>query len=244
MHACVCVYVHICSFFCFSEYTWHLVVWLFLLTEYWNTVLEWRWCSSMSSWHVFVSVFSVACVCVFCVTVCTGRQTDTVERLAKQYQHTRVRAHTCRDHSHTLEQRCWRAWRWFVLSLHTHVHIQTHKYACLFVCFCEYTWQLVAWLWFVLGPDTIIHTNIHTRLSGYVYICSFFVSPRYRYLHLDNNQLSALEPGVFAGLASLRWVCVFLVAEYWDTEILCLSESVFFLWEITLIHPRSAYTNT
>ncbi len=43
--------------------------------------------------------------------------------------------------------------------------------------------------------------------------------PRYRELILVNNQLSVLSSGVFAGLSSLQWVCVFLVAEYWDTVL-------------------------
>jgi hypothetical protein len=48
--------------------------------------------------------------------------------------------------------------------------------------FSEYTLQLVAWR---------------------------SVSPRYRYLYLSNNHLSALPPGVFSGLSSLQWVCMF-----------------------------------
>ena len=64
-------------------------------------------------WSLFLVLLVCMCVRV-CVTVCTGRQTDTVETLAKQYQHIRARAHTCRDHSHTLDLRCWRVWRWFI----------------------------------------------------------------------------------------------------------------------------------
>jgi hypothetical protein len=49
----------------------------------------------LSLLDMYLPVFLVllVCVCVyFCVTVCTGRQTDAVVRLAKKYQHTRVRA--------------------------------------------------------------------------------------------------------------------------------------------------------
>jgi hypothetical protein len=83
-------------------------------------------------------------------------------------------------------------------------HTYKHTY-CVYVCVCviymlfvffsEYNWQLSA------------------ELS---------VAPRYRGLQLDNNQLSALPPDIFAGLSSLVWVCVFLVAVY---RVLCLSES-------------------
>ncbi len=96
----------------------------------------------------------------------------------------------------------------------------THKYAFLFVCFSEYTWQLV-----VLTSDSLLLLCVCVC----IYLqCVWFsectlqlvawlsASPRYRALYLSNNQLSALEPGVFAGLLSLQWVCVFLVAEYWD----------------------------
>jgi hypothetical protein len=69
---------------------------------------------------MYLSVFLVwlvsVCACS-CVTVCTGRQTDTV----------------------TLELRWWRVWRWFALAPHTHIHTRTHKLACLFVCFSDYT---------------------------------------------------------------------------------------------------------
>ncbi len=179
------------------------------------------------------------CVCVFCVTVSTGRQTDTVERLAKLCQHNRAR--TCRDHAHTLELPCWRVWRWFALAPHTHIHTHTHEYACLFVCFSEYTWQLVAELWFAVAPHTIIHTNMRTCVSVYVYFCSVFVcfadytlhlvallsvSHRYRWLYLSNNHLSTLPPYIFAGPPSLLWVWVWV---FLSTEILRLSvESVDF----------------
>ena len=59
---------------------------VFLVAEYWDTVVEWKCWFSIITWHVFADVLSVVCVCVcvcVCVTVCTGRQTDTVERLAK-----------------------------------------------------------------------------------------------------------------------------------------------------------------
>ncbi len=77
---------------------------------------------------------------------------------------THTRAHTFRDHSHTLELRWWRVWRWFALAPHTVIHTNMHTcvyvfkyiYRCiyiyiymyiyiyiLFVCFSDYTWQLV-----------------------------------------------------------------------------------------------------
>ena len=67
-------------------------------------------------------------------------------------------------------------------------------YLLFVVCFFEYNLQLVAW---------------------------FSVFPRYRRLYLMYNQLSVLPPDIFAGLSSLQWVCVFHVAEYWDTVLEC-----------------------
>ncbi len=51
---------------------------------------------------MYLPVFLVLllCMCVLCLTVCTGRQTDTVERLVKQYQHTRARAYVQRSFAH------------------------------------------------------------------------------------------------------------------------------------------------
>jgi hypothetical protein len=72
-----------------------------------------------------------------------------------------------------------------------HTCVCVYLYICyFFVCLSEYTLQLVAY---------------------------FSVSPRCRSLYLNNNQLSALPSDIFAGLSSLQWVCVFLVAEDWDT---------------------------
>ncbi len=53
-------------------------------------------------------------------------------------------------------------------------------------------------------------------LSDYTLQLVFFlsVSPRYRMLYLNNNQFSALQTDIFAGLSSLGFVCVFVVAEY------------------------------
>jgi hypothetical protein len=44
--------------------------------------------------------------------------------------------HTCRDHSHTLERRWWRVWRWFALAPHTIIHTNMHTCACMrgYVC--------------------------------------------------------------------------------------------------------------
>ncbi len=44
-------------------------------------------------------------------------------------QHTRAR--TCRDHSHTLELRWWRVWRWIALAPHTTMHASIHT--CVYV---------------------------------------------------------------------------------------------------------------
>jgi hypothetical protein len=77
----------------------------------------------LSLLDMYFPVFSVLLVCV-CVCLCHGVHRQT-------------------NHSHTLELRWWRVWRWFALAPHTHIHTQTHKYACLLVCFSEYTWQLV-----------------------------------------------------------------------------------------------------
>ncbi len=64
-------------------------------------------------------------------------------------------APTRRDHSHTLELRWWRVWRWFALALHTIIHSNMHKLVCmciswyiyihiyLFECFSDQKWQLV-----------------------------------------------------------------------------------------------------
>ena len=92
--------------------------------------------------------FECVCVC-FCVTACTGRQKDTVERLAKEYQHTRAHTHaditrirlSCGGDECDADS----------LSLRIHIHTNMHTsvsvyvYICYFlVCFSENILQLVA----------------------------------------------------------------------------------------------------
>jgi hypothetical protein len=118
------------------------------------------------------------------------------------------------------------------LSAHTHAHTQRSL---------AHTWELWwwrVWRWFAVAPQTIIHTCMHICMHVYLSICfcllafmsihdsclpnSLFLLDT-RLLYLEHNQLSALQPGSFANLTSLRWVFVFLVAVY---RVLCLSESV------------------
>ena len=74
-----------------------------LVAEYLDAVPEFQCRFSIIPCHVFSCVFSVACV-FFCVTVYTGRQTDTVETIIEIVP-ARTCARTGRDHSDTLEVR-------------------------------------------------------------------------------------------------------------------------------------------
>jgi hypothetical protein len=68
-------------------------------------------------------------------------------------QHTR--AHTCRDHSHTLELRWWRVWRWFALAPQTIIHTNIHT-VCM--CVCVNLYILVACLPFWVNLTTFCLT--------------------------------------------------------------------------------------
>ncbi len=55
---------------------------------------------------------------------------------AQQHSCQHTRAHTCRDHLHTLELRWWRVWRWFAYSSRSsYNHAHKHTY-----CVCVYTY--------------------------------------------------------------------------------------------------------
>ncbi len=112
--------------------------------------------------------------------------------------HTRAR--TCRDHSHTLELRWWRVWRWFALPSHTIIKYK-HAYLCVCVYMYIYIYIYICFLFvcFSIIPDSWLPNSL---------------VPRYRSLYLFNNQLSALPSGVFAGLSGLWWVCACVVDVY------------------------------
>ena len=108
---------------------------VFLVAEYWDTVLEWQcWFSIMLD--MYLPVFLVLLVCVrvcVCVTVCTGRQTDAVERIAKLYQHTRgacTHTETTRTPLSCGGDECDTDF----LSLRMHIYIHRHRsmHVCLF----------------------------------------------------------------------------------------------------------------
>ncbi len=72
------------------------------------------------SYLCFTNVYERICFCL-----------PTFMSMHDSCQHTR--AHTCRDHSHTLELRWWRVWRWFAIAPRTSIH--TNMYT---IGVCEY----------------------------------------------------------------------------------------------------------
>ncbi len=224
------VLLFVCSFVCFPEYSLQLLV------------------------------FSVTCVCVcVCVCLCHGvhRQTNRDSREISEVvpAHTQ-RARTCRDHSHTLELRWWRVWRWFALAPHTIIHTYVHTsvyvytYICyLFACFYEYTWQLVGQLWFTVAPHTIIHTNMHAFVCMYVYmyIYTYFVLFRpYSWLPnslflLDTGGLvwpsTSCRPCRLTSLPGSHRLGECSCLSWLITEILYFSESVDFLSLLDMYWP-------
>jgi hypothetical protein len=101
---CVCMYIFVLFLFVFLSvpYSW-LPDSLFLLD---TGSFVWRTTSCRTCHRTFLPDFhrfsEFACFS-WLSTAILGRQTDTVERLAKWYQHTRARAHI--DHSKILELR-------------------------------------------------------------------------------------------------------------------------------------------
>ncbi len=69
-------------------------------------------------------------------------------------QHTRAR--TCRDHSHTLELRWWRVWRWFALADHTIIHTNRPT-----VCMSAYIYYYIYCLFAFLSiPDSCLGNSL------------------------------------------------------------------------------------
>jgi hypothetical protein len=118
---------------------------------------------SLLDTHVFLVLLACVCVCL-----CHGVHRQTNRHGAEISDIVPVRAHTCRDHSHTVELRWWRVWRWFALAPQTHIHTQTHKYACLFfVC-------LLLWVYVTAGCLTLIRSRSscnHTYQRVYLCVC-------------------------------------------------------------------------
>ena len=85
-----------------------------------------------------------------------------------------------------------------------------HAYLCTCVCIHIFFFCLFACL---SEPDSCLPIALFQLVT--------------RSLDLQYNHLSALPAGIFAGLSSLQWVCVFVVTVY---RVLCLSESVECVW--------------
>jgi hypothetical protein len=68
--------------------------------------------------------------------------------------------HTCRDHSHTLELRWWRVWRWFALAPHTIIHTNMHTCACMCVYIFLFCPCFLFWVWLTAGCLTLCFSSI------------------------------------------------------------------------------------
>ncbi len=111
----------------------------------------------------------------FCVTVCTGRQTDTAERLAKEYQHTRACAHTHAKIPQTPLSCGGDECDADSLSLLIHTYVQRHTSMHVFLFLLS---MPDSWLPDADSPSLLIQSYIPACILVclvYVYICSFFV---------------------------------------------------------------------
>jgi hypothetical protein len=111
-------------------------------------------------------------------------------------------------------------------------------HACTRACACMRAYLFPFFLWLKIQHTYCVHVCIYVSIYIHLYIylhiyivCLFAILSISRVVWLNlcrtiplgNNRLSVLPTGVFAGLTSLEWVCVFLVAVY---RVLCLRESV------------------
>jgi hypothetical protein len=187
-----------------------------------STVLEWK-CSSVYE-CVYVWVYmTVVWPNIKCLLhmdhACAHLSSSTSSQgLCEFALHVRV----CKKEKERDKHTCRTSVLYIQASGHTDVHVQTDR---------QTQWM-----------DSRNSSSTHTRTCSacshtlemrftnvYESICFLFVCPLLcRSIRLGHNQLSALSPGILAGLSSLRWVCVFLVAVY---GVLCLSESVGCVWE-------------
>jgi hypothetical protein len=137
-------------------------------------------------------------------------------------------AHTCRDHSQTLESCGGDECDTDSLSLLMQSYIQTYIQVCMckhfsWLVFCFFSPLSIHDIWL---SDSLFLIKTYVQVCICMYICFYFVSLsectrlsvvwlsacfRFRFLDLSSNQLSVLPPGTFARLSSLKWVCVFLV---------------------------------
>ncbi len=87
----------------------------------------------------FLSVTTQSDLCFTNVSDVSVFGLSTFMSMYNSCQHPR--AHTCRDHSHTLELRWWRVWRWFALAPQTimHTNINTCVYVCTYTYICLFS---------------------------------------------------------------------------------------------------------
>ncbi len=211
------------GFHCFSECS--CFAWLSTLILCLSASVDFlSWSLLDMYWPVFL-VFAYLCVLVSrWWSASVHRQTNRHCREISEIvpAHTHACGHILRSLAHP--------WAAVVTSVtltrsrssYTYMHRHTSMH---FVCLLFWVYLTAGCLNLIRCRSSYNHTHQHAYVCVcmYVYKCSLFcllfwvyltlvalisVSLRYRTLYLYNNQLSALPPDIFAGLSSLRWVCV------------------------------------
>jgi hypothetical protein len=122
-----------------------------------------------------------------------------------------------------------------IRSRSAYTYTYTDAHVCMFFFLLFWVYLTAGWLALIRSRSSYNHTYQHAYLCVCVcmyllFFCLFFCVyltaggltlcfSSYSELFLDGNKLSALPPRVFVGLSWLGWVCVFVVAEYWDTVL-------------------------
>ncbi len=130
---------------------WHMHAHVHVHACVFISFLYWRWKHS----RIYASLMCMT-VSVFCLS--------TFMSMHDSCQHTR--AHTCRDHSHTLERWWWRVWRWVALAPHTILHTNLQTCVCMCVCIYMFFVSLLACVYTRAFCLTLFSSSIQGSFVG------------------------------------------------------------------------------
>jgi hypothetical protein len=160
----------------------------------------------LSILDMYLPVFLVCLVCV-CGFLCHGvhRQTNSHSREISEIVPAHMRAHALVEITRTPLSCGGDECDADSLSLRIHTYIDRHTSMC--VCLFAFLSIPDSWLpnsLFLLVTVGFICILVCLRMSHFFFSEYTSVSPRYRGLNLEHNQLSTLPLDIFAGLSLLQ----------------------------------------